>query len=77
MNRSTGAGTLTFVIPLWPRGGSCFQTGSRALSPALAEERREVFESVLNSLRTQTDDPDARAACRFLLRHLAASPPNR
>ncbi|MGA2273768.1 MAG: hypothetical protein ABSH00_09445 [Bryobacteraceae bacterium] len=47
-----------------------------ALSPALAEERREVFECVWNSLRTRPDDSDARAACRFLLRHLAASAPD-
>ncbi len=76
VNPSTGAETQTFVIPLWPRWGYHAQAGSPALSSALAEERREVFECVLNSLRTQPDDPDARAACRFLLRHLAASAPN-
>ena len=72
MNRASGVETLTFVIPLWPRWGY----GSPAASSALAEERREVFESVWNSLRTQPDDSDARAACRFLLRHLAKSVPN-
>jgi len=75
VNPPTGAKTQTFVIPLMPRWGYSSRAGSPALSPALAEERREVFESVLNSLRTQLDDSDARAACRFLLRHLAASAP--
>ena len=73
MSPSTSAETQTFVIPLWPKWGYNPQAGSSAYSPALAEERREVFESVLNDLRTQPDDPDARAACRFLLRHLAAT----
>jgi len=70
---SAGADTQTLVIPLWPRWGYHCQAGS----PALAEERREVFESVLNGLRTRPDDSDTRAACRFLLRHLAASAPDR
>lgn len=76
MNPSAGAETQTLVIPLWPRWGYHSRSGSPLLSPALAEERREVFESVLNSLRTQPDDSDNRAACRFLLRHLAASAPD-
>ena len=76
VNPSTGSETQTFVIPLWPRWGYHSRAGSAGPSPALAEERREVFESVLNSLRTQPDDRDARAACRFLLRHLAASAPD-
>jgi hypothetical protein len=75
VNPSTGSEMQTFVIPLSPRWGYRSGAGSPALSPALAEERREVFESVLDSLRTQPDDPDARTACRFLLRHLAASAP--
>jgi len=73
MNPPTGPETQTFVIPLWPKWGYTSRAGSPPLSPALAEERREVFESVLNGLRTQPDDSDARAACRFLLRHLAAT----
>jgi len=76
VNPSNGAETQTFAIPLWPRWEYHFQTGSLALSPALAEERREVFECVWNSLRTRPDDWDARDACRFLLRHLAASAPD-
>lgn len=76
MNPSTGSETQALVIPLWPRWGYHSRTGSPALSPALAEERREVFECVWSSLRTRPDDSDARAACRFLLRHLAASAPD-
>jgi hypothetical protein len=72
MKRATGVETLTFVIPLWPKWGY----DAPAASSALGEERREVFESVWNSLRTQPEDSDARAACRFLLRHLAASAPH-
>jgi len=75
VNPSTSAETQTFVIPLWPRWGYHSRDGLPALSPALAEERREVFEAVLDSLRTQPDDCDSRTACRFLLRHLAASAP--
>jgi hypothetical protein len=77
MNRSTGSETQTFVIPLWPRLGYSSRAGSPVLSPALVEERREVFESVLNGLRTQPDNSDARAACQLLLRHLAATVPDR
>jgi len=76
MSPSTGSETKTFVIPLWPKWGYNSRAGSPALSPALAEERREVFESVLCGLRTRPDDLDARAACRYLLRHLAASAPD-
>jgi hypothetical protein len=72
MQPATRVETLTFVIPLWPKWGY----KARADSSALAEERREVFESVWNSLTTEPADSDARAACRFLLRHLAASAPH-
>ena len=37
----------------------------------LEEERREVFESVLQAMATMDPDPDRTAACRYLLRHLA------
>ena len=39
------------------------------------EERREVLESVLQAMAaTEPEpDPDRTAACRYLLRHLAAS----
>jgi hypothetical protein len=40
----------------------------------LAEERREVLDGIVESLRWGTGDPEARAACRQLLRHLASSP---
>jgi len=39
----------------------------------LEEERREVFESVLLAMATTEPDPDRTAACRYLVRHLAAS----
>jgi hypothetical protein len=75
MNSSSGAEMQTLVIPLWPRWGYGSPAGSPKLSPAMAEERREVFESVWTSLSTQPENSDARAACRFLLRHLAATAP--
>ena len=77
MNPSTGPQTQTFVIPLRPNWANSSRAGSPAFSAALAEERREVFESVRDGLRTHPDDSDARAACRFLLRHLAATEPGR
>ncbi len=76
MNPPGSLETQTFVMPLWPKWGYHSRAGSPALSPALAEERREVFECALNGLRNQPHDSDARAACRFLLRHLAASAPD-
>ena len=39
----------------------------------LEEERREVLESVLQTMVAAEPDPDRTAACRYLLRHLAAS----
>jgi len=75
VDRPSGSGTQTFVIPLLPRWGYRARE-SAVISPALAEERREVFESVLDGLRGAADDRDTRAACRFLLRHLAASARN-
>ncbi len=75
MNSSSSAEMQTLVIPLWPKWGYGSRAGSPLLSPALAEERREVFESVWTSLSTQPENSDARAACRYLLRHLAATAP--
>lgn len=43
---------------------------NKALRASLEEERREVFDSVLHSLRIQEPDADRAAACAFLLRHL-------
>ena len=40
----------------------------------LAEERQEVLTGVLDSLRWGTGDPEARTACRRLLRHLLSTP---
>jgi len=67
--------TQTFLIPLSPNWGYGTSGTAPGLSLAQAEEFTEVFESILNSLRTQPDDPDAQAACWHLLRHLAASAP--
>ena len=41
------------------------------LATTLEEERREVFDGVLDSMRIQEPDADRVAACAFLLRHLA------
>jgi hypothetical protein len=42
----------------------------------LREERREVFDSVLQSMRLQEPDADHAAACAYLLRHLARTEPH-
>lgn len=49
----------------------------RRIGPAspLEEERREVFESVLQAMATTEPDPDRTAACRYLLRHLVLGAP--
>jgi len=75
MNLASDAGTTTYVIPLCPRG---YHTLHRepAFSPTLSEERREVLESVMSGLRAKAADSDTRTACRFLLRHMAATAPN-
>ena len=39
----------------------------------LQEERREVWISILESLRSAPEDTDRSAACRHLLRHLVDS----
>ncbi|MEO8597974.1 MAG: hypothetical protein ABI759_31930 [Candidatus Solibacter sp.] len=41
-------------------------------SASFAEERREVFESVISAWRNGSGDADELAACRYLLRHLCA-----
>jgi hypothetical protein len=38
---------------------------------ALEQERREVYESVMEAARWPDRDTDCEAACTFLLRHLA------
>ena len=45
-----------------------------ARKDTLQEERHEVLDCILESLRWGDGDPEARAACRFLLRHLAVTP---
>ena len=42
-----------------------------AHAASLDEERREVFDSVLQAMRIPEPDADRRAACAYLLRHLA------
>jgi hypothetical protein len=41
----------------------------------LEEERREVFDGVIESLRAQPPDDDRMAACQYLLLHLARTEP--
>jgi len=49
-----------------------YSFGDRSARTAtLDEERREVFDSVFQSMRIQEPDPDHGAACAYLLRHLA------
>jgi len=50
-------------------GGRCPRTAT------FEAERREVFDSVLESMRIQEADADLVAACCYLLRHLAWSEP--
>lgn len=47
--------------------------GSRGALATLKEERREVLESVLETMRTKQPDADCLAACSCLLHHLAGS----
>ena len=42
-----------------------------ARSTSLDEERREVFDSVLQAVQIREPDADRMAACAYLLRHLA------
>jgi hypothetical protein len=61
--------TTSQVIPAPPsRPVSFYQSRAAA---TLAEERREVFESVFQSLCRESPDEDRMAACSYLLRHLS------
>ena len=60
----TSLPTLTYTPP-YLEGGRSVRTAS------LEQERRELFESVLQSLRVPQPDADRLAACGYLLRHLA------
>lgn len=65
-------GLTTDSPPLEPEyffGGRCSPTAT------LDEERREVFDSALESMRIQESDADLVAACCYLLRHLAGTEP--
>ena len=50
--------------------------GRRPRTATLDEERREVFDGVLQSMRIQEPDADMVAACSYLMRHLAGTEPN-
>jgi hypothetical protein len=50
--------------------------GRRPRTATLDEERREVFDGVLQSMRIQEPDADLVAACSYLMRHLAGTEPN-
>jgi hypothetical protein len=52
-----------------------FLRGRFSPTATLEEERREVFDGVLESLRTQPPDDDRMAVCQYLLRHLASTEP--
>jgi hypothetical protein len=45
--------------------------GSRSRAATWDQERREVFDSVLQAMRIREPDADRMAACAYLLRHLA------
>jgi len=45
--------------------------GGSPRTTTLDEERREVFDSVLQAMRLREPDADRMAACAYLLRHLA------
>jgi hypothetical protein len=47
--------------------------GSRRALATLEEERREVLESVIETMGTKPRDADCLAACSSLLHHLAGS----
>ncbi len=66
--------TIPFPIPARPGGPAQAAAGAPFESASLAEERREVFESVLAALAADRYDADRMAAGRHLLRHLARSP---
>jgi hypothetical protein len=70
-------GPSTKTPPAAPRGvppssAPEYSFGDRSARTAtLDEERREVFDSVFQSMRIQEPDADHAAACAYLLRHLA------
>jgi hypothetical protein len=43
-----------------------------ASAPGIEQERQEVLAAVLHELRSNPENPDAAAACLYLLRHLAS-----
>jgi hypothetical protein len=48
------------------------RTAEPAASDTFEMERREVLDSVFNAMRLNPSDPDAMAACAYLVRHLTA-----
>ena len=63
----------TVVIPAFPGRRTRIPAAGSPISPALADERREVFEGASRVLRAEPSDSDIASACRLLLRHLAAT----
>jgi hypothetical protein len=45
-------------------------TGEASVLDTLQQERGEVLASVFQALRSNPADPDALAACAYLVRHL-------
>jgi hypothetical protein len=62
---------MTRFLPAAPTQMPYPPTHGGVLSTTLDDERRELFESVLEAAMTFPDDTDHRAACSQLLRHLA------
>jgi hypothetical protein len=71
--------TSPAAIPAIPSAGAAAHRypaerpleGGSPRTTTLEEERREVFDSVLQSMRVPEPDAGRMAACAFLLRHLA------
>jgi hypothetical protein len=47
-----------------------------AATDTFEQERREVLDSVFSTLRLNPADPDAMAACAYLVQHLASGARN-
>jgi hypothetical protein len=75
---SSAAGPPLPSTPVEHRSRPVYVLAGRSPHGAtLDEERREVFEGVLQFMRSPEPDPDRAAACASLLRHLARTEPRR
>lgn len=70
---SSGAPAALHATPVLQRIEEGYPFGSRRAPATLEEERREVLESVRETIGTKEPDADCLAACSYLLRHLAGS----